>query len=282
MRSLTAAGVSLQTLEKYYGLTTTQGKAFTDMLKDEGATAAANERIWAELQKATDDYYKTLEAGSHDATQKAIDDAYLAADAKIAAMYKAKSYSLEAEAAIWTAADQTATNIVQKEIEGDTHSKAHFVALADEARVAYEFASAHADQYTSDWINQLDLAAQAAQKAADTFGTAFVDNSNKSIAAIQSVSAAIAAMGGTASPVNPATGKPYTNVEARSAGYLDMNDSVTVAGSRAGFGAAGRHSVPRGGRSGSAPARRTWWARPGRSCSRRTSAARSRRMAAAP
>lgn len=49
MRTLTAAGVPLKTLETYYGLTAVQGRAFTAMLKDE---TEASQRSTAEAEKA--------------------------------------------------------------------------------------------------------------------------------------------------------------------------------------------------------------------------------------
>ena len=194
MRDLIAAGVSIKTLETYYGLTATQGKAFTDMLKDEDETLKQQQRSWFELQKVTDEFYKAVNAAGHDSTQRQIDDVYLAASARIEQMTKAKAYSIEAEMMIWKAAEQTADNIIAKTLESDVHSKAHFVKLADDARIAYEFATAHADQYTKEWIDQLQKTADAAKWAADTFGTSFGKALDDVTGKVQGVTAAVKAM----------------------------------------------------------------------------------------
>lgn len=183
MRDLTAAGVSLKTLETYYGLTATQGKAFTDMLKDETDTLKSVEAQQIELQKVTDEYYKAVNAAGHDTVQRQIDDAYLAADARIAAMTKAKNYSVEAEMMIWETADQTANNIVQKTLEADVHSKAHYEKVADDARIAYERARDSVGQFTADYIQHLRDGADAARLSADAFGTGFEQNATKVTAA---------------------------------------------------------------------------------------------------
>src|SRR5207245_2283455 len=77
---------------------------------------------------------------------------------------------------IRAAADQTAANIRQRTLETDVNTHAHFIKLADDARIAYEYATAHADQYSADWIQKLRDTADAAQLAANTWGTAFETN----------------------------------------------------------------------------------------------------------
>ncbi len=155
MRDLTAAGVSIKTLETYYGLTATQGKAFSDMLKDEATALKTNAAQYAEVQKASDQYYKAVNAASHDTVGRQIDDAYLAANAQIAAMEKSKTYSVEAELLIWKAAEQTANNIVQKTLESDPYTQEHYQLVADQARIAYDFALDHASSYTHQEIQLL-------------------------------------------------------------------------------------------------------------------------------
>ncbi len=170
------AGVSAKALGVIYELNATQLKAIEDGRKDDIATlklhekeaadaAKTEEAQYAELQKVTDAYYKTVNAASHDTLTTQVNDAYLAADAKIAAMQKSKSYSVAAEMEVWAAANQTANNIIQKSLESDVSTKEHYQLLKDKAQDAYDFALAHATSYTDARILQLRTEAQA---AADT------------------------------------------------------------------------------------------------------------------
>jgi hypothetical protein len=155
------AGASVHTLAAAYPeLSTAQVTAVEEWNK-------ANIRVSAELTKVSDEYYKAVNAASHDSVQRQIDDAYLTASTRIAQMEKTKSYSVEAELLIWKTAEQTSDNIIAKTLESDVHSRAHFELIADQAKNAYDFAQAHADQYTSEWIVQLQKTADAARLAAD-------------------------------------------------------------------------------------------------------------------
>lgn len=127
----------------------------------------------AEISAAYADYNKAVNAASHDAVTAQIADAYAAAEGRIAAILKAKTYTIAAEVEIRAAAEQTAANIVQKSLEADVHSKQHFLLLADQARIAYDFATAHADSYSADWIQKLADTAAAAQRAAESWGLSF-------------------------------------------------------------------------------------------------------------
>jgi hypothetical protein len=185
------AGASVKTLAAAFPeLTTAQVEAVKTFVTESDAMAA-------ELEKVTIDYYKVVNDASHDSVQRQIDDAYLAANARIAAMEKAKTYSVEAEMVIWKAAEQTANNIIQKTLESDVHSKAHFDKVATDAKNAYDFAQAHADQFTTDWIQHLRQAADDAQIAADEWGTGFEANAQRATRAIDTVADATNAANST-------------------------------------------------------------------------------------
>lgn len=161
------AGAAIGVVTKAYPmLSEAQVKAVSDMLR-------SDEKVMNELEKVTLDYYRVLEGASHDTLSAQINDAYLSAQARIDAMMKAKTYSVEAEQIIWKTAEQTANNIIQKQLESDVHSREHYQLLADEAKNAFEFAQAHAESYTAKWINHLGQAATAAQKTADEFASSF-------------------------------------------------------------------------------------------------------------
>jgi hypothetical protein len=136
----------------------------------------------AEIIKAWAGYSAAVVAASHDTTQKQIDDVYLNAAAQIAAMEKAKTGSIQAYEAIQAAADQLAGNIVAKNIEADATTRAHYQLVADQAKAAYDFALAHATEYTDARIAQL-------QKEADAATVALQNWSRNAVTAVEQIKA---------------------------------------------------------------------------------------------
>lgn len=175
MRVLTAAGVPLGTLITYFGLGVTEGKAFTDMLKEDADTLKLTDKIAADSAINWATYFKDVADLSHDTVAKQIAGAQAWLEDQIAKHILAKTDT--ADFYNWVYAEDALhrQKIEQSALEGDVHSKAHFLKVADDARIAYEFATAHADQYTADWIIQLQKTADAAKRAADTFGVSFDD-----------------------------------------------------------------------------------------------------------
>src|SRR6202000_2190343 len=96
---------------------------------------------------------------------KQIEDVGLWANQQILAMQKAKTYSLDAYNAIQAKAGAMVDNIIQKQLEADTSTKAHAQMVADTAKAAYDFATQHADQYTTTRLAQLKTESDAAQQA---------------------------------------------------------------------------------------------------------------------
>lgn len=174
-KQMLLAGANAKDLEVAWGLLPPVLKAIEMSIKDDAEATKTMAAQEAELTKASAEHYKAVNAASHNTVQAQIDDAYVAAAARIAAMEKTKSYSVEAEMEIWAAAKQTADNIVQKALESDVHTHAHFIKLADDAKNAYDFAMEHADQFSTAWLQHLREAADAARVTADTWTASMGD-----------------------------------------------------------------------------------------------------------
>jgi hypothetical protein len=157
------AGVSQTALATAYGLTATQVRAVEAALKDEKKAADdAAKSADAEI-KAWETYAKTVSAGSINVTQQRIDDAWRAADAQILALAKAGTLTESAYAAIVATANAATDNIIAATLRSDPTTKAHYEQLAAQAQQAYDFAAAHADQYTDERLLQLRAEADAAK-----------------------------------------------------------------------------------------------------------------------
>lgn len=144
------------------------------------------------LTRATDEYYKAVAAGSHDSVARRIEDAYLAADAQIAAMTKSKNYSLEAELMIWKAAEQTANNIIAKSLESDPYTREHYQLIADQAKIAYDFALDHASSYVTAEIQLFHDKYVAAEQASSHWAAQASDDMAKVSKSAATVVVAIA------------------------------------------------------------------------------------------
>lgn len=119
----------------------------------------------AETEKLYDQFYKLQNAASHDTVQARINDAWLAADAEIAALEKTTKITIEDYDIIWAKAQQTADNIIQKTLESDKYTKEHYQLLADQAKIAYDFALDHATSYTNKEIQLLADKYRSAEQA---------------------------------------------------------------------------------------------------------------------
>lgn len=170
-KQMLAAGANAKDLEVAWGLLPPILKAIELSMKDDAEAIKTMSAQEAELTKASAEHYKAVNAASHNTVQAQIDDAYLAAGARIAAMEKTKSYSVAAEMEIWAAAEQTANNIVKKSIEANANSKDAYEARAATAEAAYANMIAHADRFKTADIEAMRKTAEAARIAADNWTT---------------------------------------------------------------------------------------------------------------
>lgn len=173
MRALNAAGVSMKTLEIYYGLTTAQGKAFVDMLKDEGDVQKLNDKIAADSAINWAQYFKDLATMSGTAYDHLKADTQQWLQDQIAKHVLAKTDTADFYNFVYAEAALKDQRIEQNALQADVHSKAHFEKIAADAQAAYQFATDHSDQYTSEWIAKLRQTADEAALAASRFGMSF-------------------------------------------------------------------------------------------------------------
>lgn len=143
------AGVAQHELALAYGLTEAQVKAVAKSLEDEKQAQEVALRQEEQVRIATDAYYKAYNASSKDSLTTQINDAYLAADAKIAAMTKSKNYSIEAEMLIWKTADLTTQNLITAWAIRDTSSKAYYLNQKNQAEDDYDNKVANSELFTS-------------------------------------------------------------------------------------------------------------------------------------
>jgi len=164
------------------------------MEKEQNRAITIMEGKVAEIIKAWDGYGAAVGAASHDTTERQIADVYRHADAQIAAMEKAKTGSIQAYQAIMATADQLAANIVANNIEADATTRAHYQLVADQAKAAYDFALAHATEYTDARIAQLQTEAEAATTALQNWSRNAVTEVEKIKAPAEAATQAIKGM----------------------------------------------------------------------------------------
>ena len=255
-KELLRAGVSQAALAIYFGQTATQVKSLASANADETEQLKLQEGVYAELTKATDEHYKAVNAASHDTVTAQVNDAYLVADSKIAAMYKAKTYSVAAEMEIWAAANQTANNIIQKNLESDVYSKAHYQLLADTAKNAYDRAAAEFGQHTdlelqtlrdasdkaaitlANWATAADAALKKAGLAADSTTAKLKQTTDQTAAATSALQ--VFQMASSVDPSKTASGDigidSYGNKYVKPAGASDYTSPGTGLAFRAAGG----------------------------------------------
>jgi len=255
IRELTAAGVSMKAIQTEYGLTDTQGRALMAMFKDEDQTLknhAANVAIvtalWAdfnaEIVKLSgtemDQAFANLNAGFEKAAaaeQKLIDEGKVSAEDQVAFW--------TAFAARWSAAiNGLSVDTAALTKTASTETQYGLQQIADKAQATYQSALAHVGEWKDGTIQAYRDTADAAQRAADEFGTGFVTNANKALGAIQTVAAAQKAaaaasfaLAGSAQPVG-IHGK-LTQQQLSDYGYIDNKGYITTSGALAGYGTSG-------------------------------------------
>lgn len=160
-------GASIHTVAAAFPeLTKAEVQAAAQSIKVEDETAVLNEKVWEKLFTMRSDLYATdtqkLEL-KHDQ-----DYAAAVAEAQRKGIVDVGYYN-----ALWALRALDSQKDEADKLQADTHSKAYAEKFAASEKEKYDFAIAHADQYTNDWIIQLQKNADAAKLAADTFGTSF-------------------------------------------------------------------------------------------------------------
>lgn len=177
----------------------------------------------ATTEKLYDEYYKAVDAGSHDHVASQINDVWLAADAQIAALEKSKSIAIVDYDIIWSKAEQLANNIIQKNLESDKYTKEHYQLIADQAEAAYNFAQAHSDSYTSQEMRNLNDVYQAAERASNHWAQSASDDMAKAAKSTQTMVTAVSAL---VSQVETLAGQWISAADAKK--KFDQGNSVDV------------------------------------------------------
>ncbi len=144
--------------------------------------------------------------------------------------------------ALWALRDQDIARDTKQRLDSDANSHEHFIKIAADAKAYYDFVSAHSDSFSQQFIEQQRLIAQTAEDTAVMWGTSFVTEADKAIAAIDRVAsaqkgAASFSLSGGATPVG-VYGK-LTPQQLHDYGFIDLHDNVTAAGQQAGYGNSG-------------------------------------------
>lgn len=187
-RRLLEAGVSQAALAEYYGLTATQIKSVATSITEEAAAFKKEQVEILATTKLWSDYNTLRISHGSTATQQAIAEITAWADTTAAEAEKAGTATSEFYDALATlttekmrgvAVDWTAINATMT-----TQTKAGLQDVADKAAATFEEAKRHAGEWSESTIQKYRDTADAAQRAADAFGTGFQVNSDKASAAL--------------------------------------------------------------------------------------------------
>lgn len=246
------AGVSQSALATLYGLTATQVKAVATALTQETAAHKLEAKAIEEVTKLWADYTNLIQREGTSAYARAGAAADQWATNTIAAAERAGTATAELYDAVakiqleeWRQAglDMDAINT-----QLQTHTRQGLQETADQARRTYEDATRYQGVMADEEIQRFRDLADAAQLAADTFGTGFVQNGARAKHALDdTVSAAKAAADQMHAAFALAGGYQavgvkgkLTDAQLRAAGYVDPLGHVTMLGEAMGYGFAGR------------------------------------------
>lgn len=161
------AGVAQGTLATAYGLTATQIEAVAKSLKEETDAHKLEEKQIIDATERWAQYNATRMSMSGTATDQLIGDLASWRAAQIKSHQAAKTDTIDFYTWL-NATEKQHYEISEKQrLEADTHSKAHYDRIAADAKDAFEFATQHADQFTSAYIDDLRKTKDEAQFAAD-------------------------------------------------------------------------------------------------------------------
>ena len=146
------AGAAQGTLATAYGVTASQVKAVTIMLKEQQAAQELATRQAQIMNKLQLELNRTVLEGSKDVLQARLADIQAQAQAQIASLKIQQTGTEEMYATIQAIADQASANLIQNTLEGDDATRASYAARVEEARIAYEQATRYSDQFTHEEI----------------------------------------------------------------------------------------------------------------------------------
>jgi len=175
-------GVALEKIATMYGLTSAQSSAVATALKVEAESIASTSRLWAE-------YASIRSAQGSTATERQIADVQRWAAETAAAAQRAGTDTMafyEALAAD-TTAKLSAISVDWAKINSElsTGTQAGLQEIADKAQATYQAALAHVGEFSDGAIQRFRDTADAAQLAANAFGTGFESASVRATAALQ-------------------------------------------------------------------------------------------------
>jgi len=175
-------GVELKRVADMYELTSVQSSAMATALKVEAESIASTSRLWAE-------YASIRSAQGSTATERQIADVQRWAAETAAAAQRAGTDTMafyEALAAD-TTAKLSAISVDWAKINSElsTGTQAGLQEIADKAQATYQAALAHVGEFSDGAIQRFRDTADAAQLAANAFGTGFESASVRATAALQ-------------------------------------------------------------------------------------------------
>lgn len=180
------AGVAQDKLATAYGLTAVQIGAVVKSMKESADAAKLEEKQIIDSTARWAEYNAIRMAASGTATDQLISDIERWRAAQIKSHQAAKTDTVDFYTWLNAQSREMVNQEEQLRLEADTHSKAHFQRIAADAKDAYQFATQHADQFTSEYIESLRRASAAAQDAAlnwrSSIGGAlgdFIDQANE-------------------------------------------------------------------------------------------------------
>lgn len=165
------AGLSLKALKEMYGLTETQVKALTETVKAQDEAQKLSAKQAADSTARWEEYNALLTEMSGTATDRQIANIERWEAAQIKAHVDAKTDT--ADFYDWLSAEEA--KLYQKadlaRLQADSHSKAHFDKVAQDAEDAYNYAVAHWDQFPPYWVEMLRKTMVSADQAAAHWST---------------------------------------------------------------------------------------------------------------